>query len=241
MTQLPHDYTQTCDDLLRRGREYLAQGELALASVKGWDAAGYAAKAYAGLIGQGGSDADFKDVVLQLSKDYRSHDSSVEWAVSAMALADNVQFDWLDKDGIGRRLDDVQRLVMLVFDVANPPQDPEAILRRAWVCLANGALAVASEKGWEAATCTAKTYAYAMGYDHIRSNYLSQVAKLLKREPDGSEVGNWSMSARMLLDYAHLKSDSLDANLISDELEDVARLIALVDKATKSAANSSGS
>ncbi len=241
MSLLPHDYIQTCDELLHQGREYLAQGELALASAKGWCAAGYAAKTCAGLIGQVGSDADFKDVALQLSKDHRSHDSSVEWAVSAMALSDNARYDWLDRAGVGRRLDDVQRLVMLVFDIANPPQDAEAILRRAWVCLDNGALAVASEKGWEAATYAAKTYADAMGYDHIRSNYLSQVAKLLKREPDGSEVGNWSMSARMLLDYAHLKSDSLDANLISDELEDVARLIAVVDKATKSAANSSGS
>ena len=232
MTQLPHDYTQTCDELLRLGQEYLAQGELALASAKGWDAAGYAAKTYAGLIWQSGSDADFKDVVLQLSKDHRSHDSSVEWAVSAMALADNARYDWLDKSGVGRRFDDVQRLAMLVFDIANPPQDAEAILRRAWVCLANGALAVAAEKGWDAVTYAAKTYAEAMGYDYIRGDYLDQVTPLLMKEPGGSKVGVWSLRALNLLENTDPRRNWLDADLVSEDLNVSGKFITLVKELT---------
>ena len=234
MTQLPHDYTQTCDDLLRRGREYLAQGELALASVKGWDAAGYAAKAYAGLIGQGGSDADFKDVVLQLSKDYRSHDSSVEWAVSAMALADNVQFDWLDKDGIGRRLDDVQRLVMLVFDVANPPQDPEAILRHAWICLANGALAVASEKGWEAALWVTKTYADTIGYEYCGDSHFDDIMRMLakddvwRKESAGCEYS--ALNLQRNASYCTLHPRRLYAEIVAEDIKAVVKLLAFIQE-----------
>ena len=233
MTQLPYDYTQTCDELLRQGREYLAQGELALASAKGWSAAGYAAKAYAGLIGQIGSDADFKDVVLQLSKDHRSHGNSVEWAVSAMALADNARYDWLDRSGVVRRFDDVQRLVLLVFDIANPPQNADAILCRARVCLGNGALAPASEKGWEVATYAAKAYAEAMGYAYIRGNYLDQVTPLLMKEPGGGKVGVWSLRALNLLENTDPRRNWLDADLVSEDLNVAGKLITLVKELTR--------
>lgn len=223
--QLPSDYTQACDLLLRDGRQSLNVGELAQASAKGWEAAGYAVRGFANLVGDDYDRDGFESLMLKLSKDPRSHDRSAEWAVSALALSDNARLDWLDHTGVGRRLDDVQRLVTQVFDIAHPPQDADAILRRAQACLANGALAVASEKGWEAATHAAKTYASEMGYDHIRSNYLSQVTRLLRKEPGGKQVGNWSMSASMLHENAAGDPDWLDTEIVRNDLKDVSKLV----------------
>ena len=234
MSLLPHDYIQTCDELLRQGREYLAQGELALASAKGWCAAGYAAKTCAGLIGQVGSDADFKDVVLQLSKDHRSHDSSVEWAVSAMALSDNARYDWLDRAGVGRRLDDVQRLVMLVFDIANPPQDADAILCRAWVCLSNGALAVASEKGWEAALWATKAYADAIGYEYCGDSHFDDIMRMLakgdvwRKESAGCEYS--ALNLQRNASYCTLHPRRLYAEIVSEDIDAVVKLLALIQE-----------
>ena len=227
MTQLPQDYTQTCDTLLREGRECLTQDELASASAKGWDAAVYAANTYVG------DASDFKDVVLRLSKDQQAPANGVEWAVSAMALADNARYDWLDSSGVSRRLDDVQRLVMLVYDRFAPPRSADATLRRAWVCLANGALVPACEKGWEAITQAAKTYAEVMGYDYIRSNYLDQVAPLLMKEPGGEEAGVWSLKALDLLENTDPRRKWLDAVWIREDLDVAEKLIALVGELTK--------
>ena len=228
MTQQPHDFINACGKLLRQSREVLSEGDLVSASAKGWDAAVIAADTYADMTGQNGGSARFEHLMLHLSKDRRSADGSAEWAVSAMALADNARLDWLDQSGIRRRLEDVQRLVNLVFDIANPPKDDEALLRRAWACLANGSLAVASEKGWEAATYAAKAYATAMGHDQIRSNYLSQVTRLLREEPGGNQVGNWSMSASMLHENAFGDPDWLDAETIRTDLQGVSNLVSFI-------------
>ena len=238
MTQPPHDFTGACGDLLRQSRGLLEQGDLVWASSKGWDAAVNAADAYASMIAQSGGSENFKHLMQRLSKDHRGVDGSVEWAVSALALADNAQLDWLDRGGIQRRLDDMQRLVNLVFDIANPPQDGEALLRRAWACLANGSLAVASEKGWEAAAHAAKAYATAMGHDRIRSNYVSQVTRLLKEEPGGNQVGNWSMSASMLHENAISDPDWLDLEIIREDLQGVSQLVSFIGKCIESHENS---
>ena len=230
MTQPQTVAAETCDQFLRQGREFLAQGDLASASAAGWRAAVLALEAYAG---DAVAECDFKDAARALVKDGRGTAKAAEWVVSAITLSENVVDDWLDKDGVGRRLDDVQRLVLLVKDIAEPPQSADDMLSRARECMDNGCLAVASEKGWEAATYAAKTYAKAMEHDHIRSNYLSQVTRYLKQEPDGNKAGNWSISAKMLLDNAHAKPDWLDAELISNDLDDVSKLVALVKEAVE--------
>ena len=227
MTQSQTAAAETCDYFLRQGRAALAQGELVSASRAGWQAAVCATADYAG------PDVDFTDGARRLVKDSLGNGNAAEWAVSAMALSDNIEYGWLDRDGIARRLDDVQRLAILVKDIADPPQGADDTLSRAWECMDNGCLAVASEKGWEAATYAAKTYAKAMGYDHIRSNYLSQVTRYLKQEPDGNKAGNWSISAKTLLDNAHAKPDWLDAELIGNDLDDVSKLVALVKAAVE--------
>lgn len=241
MTQTQAATAETCDQYLRQGREFLAQGDLASASASGWQAAVIAANAYASTTGQNGEAAPFERLMLHMSKDHRGVDGSAEWAVSAMALADNARLDWLDRSGIRRRLEDVQRLVNLVFDIANPPNDDEALLRRAWACLANGSLAVASEKGWEAATYAAKAYATAMGHDQIRSNYLSQVTRLLRKEPGGNQVGNWSMSASMLHENAAGDPDWLDPEIVRNDLEDVSKLVEHIRVLVKADGNPSRS
>jgi hypothetical protein len=233
MTQLQSMPAADCGTLLRQARLLLNTGMKNVAAAAGWKAALWGMEAYAG------PDADFTDAARQLVKDRRGNDNATEWIVSAMALSDNAKYDWLDVDGVARRLDDVQRLVTLIEDIAAPPQTAEDLLRRARECLANGALAVASEKGWEAATRAAKTYAEAMGHDHIRSNYLSQVTRLLKQVPDGSKAGNWSMSAKTLLDNLRAKPDRLDAEMVGNDLDDVGKLVALVNATVKNGAKSS--
>ena len=233
MTQLQSAPAADCDALLRQARELLDKGELAPASEAGWRVAVHAMADYAG------TDVDFTDAARELVKDWRGNTDAAEWVVSALALSDNVGYDWLDVDGIGRRLDDVQRLVMLVKEIAEPPQSADDVLRRAWECVDNGYLAPASEKGWEAATYAARAYVVAMGHDHIRSNYLSQVTRHLKQEPGGSKAGNWSMSAKMLLENLHTKADWLDAELIGNDLNDVGELVALVNAVIKNGDKSS--
>ena len=179
------------------------------------------------------AEHDFRDAARRLVKDSRGSSKAAEWVVSAITLSENVADDWLDRDGVSRRLDDVQRIVLLVKDIAEPPQVAEDVLARSRECMENGYLAVASEKGWEAATYAAKTYAKVMGHDHIRSNYLSQVTRYLKQEPDGSKAGNWSITAKMLLDNAHAKPDWLDAEMIGNDLDDVSKLVALVKAAVE--------
>ncbi len=229
MTQPQAVAAETCDHFLRQGREFLARGDLASASAAGWQAAVITMASYSGL----DADFNFTDAAQRLVKDNRGHTAAAEWVVSAMALSDNAGYDWLDGEGVARRLDDVQRLAILIDDMASPPQTAEDILGRARQCLGNGALTVASEKGWEAATHAAKTYAQVMGYDRIRSNYLSQVTRYLKQEPGGNEAGNWSSSAKMLLDSVHAKPGWLDAELIGNDLDDVSRLVALVKAAVE--------
>lgn len=236
MTQTQAATAETCDQYLRQGREFLAQGDLASASASGWQAAVIVMAGYAGP----GAEFNFTDAAQRLVKDNRGH-TAAEWVVSAMALSDNAGYDWLDSEGVARRLEDVQRLVNLVFDIANPPNDDEALLRRAWACLANGSLAVASEKGWEAATYAAKAYATAMGHDQIRSNYLSQVTRLLRKEPGGNQVGNWSMSASMLHENAAGDPDWLDTEIVRNDLEDVSKLVEHIRALVKADGNPSRS
>ena len=116
MTQLQTAPVVGCNTLLRQARELLAQGQLATASAVGWDAAALAMADYAG------SSVAFTDAAQELVKDDRGHTDAAEWVVSALALSDNAGYDWLDVDGVSRRLDDVQRLVILVKDIENPPQ-----------------------------------------------------------------------------------------------------------------------
>ena len=230
MTQPQAVAAETCDQFLRQGREFLAQGDLASASAAGWRAARLALEAY---LGDAVAECDFRDTARRLVKDSRGSAKAAEWMVNAITLSENVADNWLDADGVARRLDDVQRLTLLVKEIAEPPQSADDILSRAWECMDNGCLAVASEKGWEAATYAAKIYAKVMGYDHIRSNYLSQVTRYLKQEPDGSKAGNWSISVKLLLDNAHAKPDWLDAELIGNDLDDVSKLVALVKAAVE--------
>ena len=222
MTQPQAVAAETCDQFLRQGREFLAQGDLASASYAGWRAGALALEAYAG------SSADFTDAALKLVKEYRGRTDAAEWAVSATALRDNAKFDWLDVDGIGRRLDDMQRLALLVKDVADPPQTAADILAQSRECLENGYLVVASEKGWEATTRAAKTYAETVGHDHIRSNHLDQVTPLLMNEPGGAEAGAWSLEALNLLENADPGRKWLDAQWVSQDLDVAEKLVTLM-------------
>jgi hypothetical protein len=227
MTQLQSTPAADCGTLLRQARLLLNTGMKNVAAAAGWKAALWGMEAYAG------PDADFTDAARQLVKDRRGNDNATEWIVSAMALSDNAKYDWLDVDGVARRLDDVQRLVTLIEDIAAPPQTAEDLLRRARECLANGALAVASEKGWEAATRAAKTYAEVMGYDYIRSNYLDQVTPLLMQEPGGEEAGIWSLRALNLPESTGPRQKRLDAVWVKEDLDVAEKLIALVGELTQ--------
>lgn len=181
MTQLQSAPASDCDTLLRQARELLDKGELALASDAGWRAAVRAMADYAG------ADADFTSAAKCLVKDYRGDISTAEWVVSAMALSDNAEYDWLDGEGIARRLDDVQRLVILVKDRASTPQSAETVLQRAWECFANGALAVASEKGWEAALRATKSHADAIGHEYRGEYHFDDVVRMLAKDDAWSE------------------------------------------------------
>ena len=181
MTQLQSAPVSDCDTLLRQARKRLDKGELVPASTAGWQAAVAAMAAYAG------PDKDFTGAARNLVKDHRNDINAAEWVVSAIALSDNAEYDWLDGEGIARRLDDVQRLVILVKDRAGPPQSAETVLQRAWECFANGALAVASEKGWEAALWATKSHADAIGREYRGEYHFDDVVRMLAKDGAWSE------------------------------------------------------
>ena len=236
MTQPQAVAAETCDQFLRQGREFLAQGNLVSASAAGWRAAVLALEAYAG---DAVAERDFKDAARALVKDGRGTAKAAEWVVSAITLSENVVDDWLDKDGVGHRLDDVQRLVLLVKDIAEPPQVAEDVLNRSRECLENGYLAPASEKGWEAALWTTKTYADAMGYEYRGDSHFEDVTRILaKEEAGGREAGvrkvtDWEYSAlnlRQTASYCTLYPRWLVKEIVSSDVEDVAMLANLVQK-----------
>ena len=229
MTQPLAVAAETCDQFLRQGREFLAQGDLAPASAAGWRAALAALEAHTG---NAIAEADFRHAARILAKDPRAHAQTAEWAVGAITLRENVADDWLDADGVARRLDDVQRLALLVRDIANPPQTADDILARSRECLKNGYLAVASEQGWEAVTHAAKTYAESLGHDHIRSNHLDRVAPLLMDQPGGEAAGPWSLEVLNLLENADPRRNWLDATWVGQDLDAAERLITLINELT---------
>ena len=225
-TQLQSAPAADCDTLLRQARELLDKGELAPASAAGWDAAVRALTDYAG------PGADFADAAQQLVGDYRGHTDAAEWVVSAMALSDNTGYDWLDADGIARRLDDVQRLAILVKDIAEPPQSAEDVLRRAWECMDNGYLIPASDKGWESALLAAKAYADAIGCHYEGERHFDSVMRALEREEaDNNEVGGWAHTAvklRKTAAYCSGRSDPRYAELFADDVRAVGELVSFV-------------
>lgn len=226
MTQLQAAQAVDCDTLLRQARELLAQGELAAASAAGWDAAALAMADYAG------PGVDFADAAQRLVKEHGGHTDAAEWVVSAMALADNVGYDWLDVDGVGRRLDDAQRLVILMKDIAEPPQGAEDVLRRAWECMDNGYLIPASDKGWEAALLAAKTYADAIGYSYGGEKHFDSVMRILeKEEADNKEVGGLTYAAiklRKTAVYCSGRSDPRYAEMFAEDVRAVESLVLFI-------------
>ncbi|MCE2500216.1 MAG: hypothetical protein J4G13_05080 [Dehalococcoidia bacterium] len=175
-----------------------------------------------------GPDADFLDDARKLVNEHRGNGNAAEWVVSAMALSDNVEYDWLDKDGVGRRLDDVQRLTILVADLADPPQTAADILRRARECLNNGYLIPASDKGWEAALLIAKTYADAIGYDYRGESQFSRVMQLLEKAESGQrEISGLIYAAenvRQTAKYCAMQGDSRYAEVVADDIGAIAKL-----------------
>ena len=223
-----------CDALLRQGRQLLDAGQLAPASAAGWQAAQSAMAAYAASAGAATS-AGFTDAARHLVQHYRGDGQVAEWAVSALALADNAQYDWLDRDGVSRRLDDVQRLSILVQDIAHPPQTTAALLRQAWRCMDNGYLIPASEQGWAAALLVAKRYAHAIGCDYHGESDFDAVMRLLATEQNGgpefSEIGGWAHAAaylRQTADYCARQGDNRYTDLVADDLDAVAKLVDFV-------------
>ena len=226
MTQPQAVAAETCDHFLRQGREFLAQGDLASASAAGWRAAVRAMADYAG------ADADFTEAARRLVNDHRERGDVAEWVVSAMALSDNAGYDWLDVDGIARRLDDVQRLAILVKDIAEPPQSAEDVLRRAWECMDNGYLIPASDKGWEAALLAAKSYADAIGCRYGDESHFDSVMRTLeKEEAESKEIGGWMYAAvklRKTAVYCAGRSDPRYAELFADDVRAVGNLVLFI-------------
>ena len=235
MTHLQPVLAETCDYFLRQGREYLAQGDLVPASNAGWQAALLAVGAHASDALAGG---DFKDVAQTLVKDSRGRGNAAEWVVSAMALSDNVEYDWLDKDGVGRRLDDVQRLVILVKDITEPVQNADDVLRRAWECMDNGYLIPASDKGWEAALLAAKTYADTIGYSYRDESHFRPVVDILEKEAGGNKaVGTWIYAAvnlRQTAAYCAGRNDPRYAELVADDIGEVGKLVSFIQALSSS-------
>ena len=222
------------DAFLRRGRELLAQGRLAPAAAAGWQAAVHALNAYAATPDDDGRG--FRDAALRLSQDPRGDGRAAEWAVSALALSDNIRYDWLDRHGVGRRLDDVQRLVMLVKDIASPPQSAAAVLRQARQCLHNGYPIPAADKGWEAALLAAKTYAGAIGCEYLGQRNFDSIMGALENETGYREVAGWAYAAAQLRQtaaYCAGQQDGRYAGLLADDIGAVAELANLVQHTIK--------
>ena len=234
MTQTQSVTAETCDHFLRQGREFLAQGDLASASAAGWRAAEIAMASYAGP----GAEFNFTDAAQRLVKDHRGHTAAAEWVVSAMALSDNAGYDWLDSEGVARRLDDVQRLAILVKDIAEPPQSAEDILRRAWECLGNGYLIPASDKGWEAALLIARTYADAIGCDYRDEGQFGRVMQLLEKEESWERaVSGWIYAAENIhqtAKYCAMKGGSRYAEVVADDIDAIAKLADFVQETVSS-------
>ena len=186
-TSQPPAPAADCDALLRQGWQLLDAGQLAPASAAGWKAAQSAVSAYAGpdvpdgINGMDGKPA-FQEIAGSLLNHYRGDRNASEWVFSALALSDNSRCDWLNRDGVSRRLDDVQRLSILVQDIANPQQTAADLLRQAQRCMDNGSLAVASEKGWQAALLATKTYADAVGCDYRGEYHFEAATRLLAKD-----------------------------------------------------------
>ena len=239
-TTKPEPFLTPADSnaLLRQARELLEQGWRAVASAVGWRVALSAVATYAGTAGwpvDGGGDryrVFFAEAARRLVQDRRGDDRAAEWTASALALYDNTQYDWLDRDGVGRRLDDVQRLTILAQDIAEPPQNADDILRRAWQCVDNGALAVASEKGWAAALAATRIYAEAAGCEYRGEYHFEQAVKLLAKEGSGRrEVVDWQYSALNLCEYAsycNAYPHWLDREMVAGDIEGVSKLVALI-------------
>ena len=228
MTQQQVILAESCNYFLRQGRGALVEDELASASAAGWQAALFAVKAYAG------PDIGFTDAARELVNDRRGHGSIAEWVFSALALSDNANYDWLDKDGVGRRLDDVQRLVISVKDIAKPPKSAADILRRAWECMDNSALAVASEKGWEAALCATRTYADAVGHEYRGDSHFDDVVRMLAKDQDlRRDVSDWTSGALTLREtgsYCIVYPHWLHAEIVAEDIGAVAKLAATVQQ-----------
>ena len=226
------------DARLRRARELLDAGRLALASAAGWQAALSAMAAHAGRDDGGdgatGCDANsFKETARRLLKDHRGNDHPSEWVFSALALADNAKFDWLGQAGVGRRLDDVQRLLILLQDAAHPPRSADAILRRAWQCVGNGSLAVAAEQGWQAALVATRSYADAVGCEYRGEYHFEQAVKrLAKEDARGRDVMEWEAGATSLgraASYCAVYPDWLHPEIIAADPASVVNLVNLID------------
>ncbi len=238
MTQPESAPAASCDALLRQARELLDNGELAPASAAGWQVAVRAMATYAG------PDADFTDAARRLVKGEQGRSSAAEWMTSAMALSDNIQYDWLDKEGIARRLDDVQRLVILITDLSDPPQSADDILRRARECLDNGALPVASEKGWEAALCATKIYADAMGYEHRGDSHFDDVTRMLtKEDARGRQVSKGTSAALTLHQaaaYCTVYPHWLHPEFVAEDINAIAELASIVQELAAAGNRTSG-
>lgn len=225
-----------CDALLRQGRQLLDAGQLAPASAAGWQAAQSAMSAYASPDAADASDisdmmngkAAFRETAGRLLNHYQVDCNASEWIFSALALADNAACDWLDRDGVSRRLDDVQRLSILVNDIAHPPQTAAALLRQAWQCMDNGYLIPASVQGRAAALLVAKRYAHAIGCDYHGESDFDAVMRLLAAEQNASpEIGGWAHAAACLPQtaaYCARQDDNRYADIVADDLDAVAKL-----------------
>ena len=216
------------DARLRQARELLEAGRLAPASAAGWQAARSAMAAYAGRYDGADGATGFKEIARRLLNEHRGDGNASEWVFSALALADNAKLDWLGRDGISRRLDDVQRLLILVQDIANPPRGADDILRRAWQCMDNGSLAATCEQGYAAAEYAAKTYSAAMGYDRIRSNHLDQVSHLLMKEPGGQDAGAWAIAVDVMLESAYDSPGGRHPDVVGSGLRAAESLVSFI-------------
>ena len=216
-----------CDARLRQARQLLDAGQLAPASAAGWQAAQAAMTAYAANDGAT-VNAGFTDSARQLVKHHQGDDRAAEWIVSALALSDNAQYDWLDRDGVARRLDDVQRLAILVQDIANRPPTAADLLRQAWQCMDNGYLIAAADIGWDAALLIAHSYAHAIGRDFNGERDFDTVLRWLDAEQsnDGA-VRGWAYAAatlRQTAAYCARHSDRSYAELFAEDLDAVGKL-----------------
>ena len=235
--QTAPDAATECDARLRQARQLLDAGQLTAASAAGWQAAQSAMAAYAANNGAT-AGAGFIDAARQLvqhcqDNHCRDDGRAAEWAVSALALADNAQYDWLDRDGVARRLDDVQRLTILVQDIANRPPTAADLLRQAWQCMDNGSLPVASEKGWQAALLATKTYADAVGCDYRGEYHFEKATRLLANDEILREevTAGESAAAYLRRNASYCVYPRLYSEIVAEDLEAVVNLVKLIQNA----------